>query len=108
MLRVLSLYSWPGNVRELRNIMERLGILRAGQEIQPEDLPRDLATGRKGDGAQGQLVGQEISLEDVERAHIEAVLKRENWHQGRAAETLGISPKTLYRKIRGYGLARPE
>jgi DNA-binding NtrC family response regulator len=97
----------PGNVRELRNIMERLAILRSGQEIQPQDLPRDLAHGRRTDGG-GALVGQDVSLENLERAHIEAVLKRENWHQGRAADTLGISAKTLYRKIRTYGLERPD
>jgi two-component system response regulator AtoC len=105
-LETLSAYQWPGNVRELRNIMERLAILRAGQEIRPQDLPRDLAHGRRSDGG-AVLVGQDVSLEDLERAHIEAVLKRENWHQGRAADTLGISAKTLYRKIRTYGLERP-
>lgn len=105
-LDALSSYHWPGNVRELRNIMERLAILRAGQEIRPQDLPRDVSHGRRADGG-GSLVGQDVSLEDLERAHIEAVLKREDWHQGRAAETLGISAKTLYRKIRTYGLERP-
>jgi DNA-binding NtrC family response regulator len=106
-LESLIVYSWPGNVRELRNVMERLAILRAGEEIQPDDLPRDLTTGRKADGSTGPVVGQSISLEEVERAHIQAVLQRENWHQGRTADTLGISAKTLYRKIRTYGLERP-
>jgi DNA-binding NtrC family response regulator len=107
-LETLVQYSWPGNVRELRNIMERLAILRAGEEIRPQDLPRDLTGGPKSDGASSSLVGQSVSLEDVERAHIEAVLQREDWHQGRTADTLGISPKTLYRKIRAYGLERPR
>ena len=93
-LEALGAYHWPGNVRELRNIMERLAILRAGQEIQPQDLPRDVSSGRRGDGG-GSMIGQDVSLENLERAHIEAVLKKENWHQGRAAETLGISAKTL-------------
>jgi DNA-binding NtrC family response regulator len=107
-LEALLSYSWPGNVRELRNVMERLAILCAGQEIKAPDLPRDLAQPRRTDGAGPTLVGQPISLEELERAHIEAVLSRENWHQGNAAETLGISPKTLYRKIRSYGLERPN
>ncbi|UCC74113.1 MAG: sigma-54-dependent Fis family transcriptional regulator [Gemmatimonadota bacterium] len=107
-LDVLVAYHWPGNVRELRNIMERLAILCAGQEIRPQDLPRDLVQGRRTDGGGTSTVGQDISLEDLERAHIEAVLKRENWHQGRTADTLGISAKTLYRKIRTYGLERPD
>jgi DNA-binding NtrC family response regulator len=46
-------------------------------------------------------------LDEVERRHIARVLDREDWHQGRAATALGISPKTLYRKIRQYGFHRP-
>lgn len=47
-------------------------------------------------------------LEDVERRHIAAVLAQVQWHQGRAARILRISPKTLYRKIRAYGFRRPR
>ncbi|KPK61938.1 MAG: hypothetical protein AMS21_08500 [Gemmatimonas sp. SG8_38_2] len=108
-LETLIEYSWPGNVRELRNVMERLAILRAGEEIRPQDLPRDLTTDQRSNGdSSADLVGESVSLEDLERAHIQAVLNRENWHQGRTAETLGISAKTLYRKIREYGLERPR
>jgi two-component system response regulator AtoC len=105
-METLVAYHWPGNVRELRNIMERLAILCAGQEIRNPDLPRDLSQ-RRADGGGASIVGHDVSLEDLERAHIEALLKRENWHQGRTADTLGISAKTLYRKIRAYGLERP-
>ena len=108
-LKTLLEYSWPGNVRELRNVMERLAILRAGEEIRPQDLPRDFISEPRGDGGDSStLLGQSISLEELERAHIEAVLRRENWHQGRTADTLGISPKTLYRKIRTYSLEKPR
>jgi DNA-binding NtrC family response regulator len=48
-----------------------------------------------------------LSLQEVERRHIAAVLQRTNWHQGRAASLLGISAKTLYRKIREFGFERP-
>ena len=106
-LEALAKYSWPGNVRELKNVMERLAILRAGEEIRIEDLPRDLAQTPGENGSGSSLVGDSVSLEDLERAHIEAVLRKENWHQGNTAETLGISAKTLYRKIRTYGLERP-
>ncbi len=107
-LEALAKYSWPGNVRELKNVMERLAILRAGEEIRIEDLPRDLAQAPGENGSGSSLVGDSVSLEDLERAHIEAVLRKENWHQGNTAETLGISAKTLYRKIRTYGLERPS
>lgn len=48
-----------------------------------------------------------VPLDEVERRHIAAVLARVDWHQGRAAQLLGISAKTLYRKIREYGFRRP-
>jgi DNA-binding NtrC family response regulator len=48
-----------------------------------------------------------LTLAEVERRHISATLERTGWHQGRAADALGISVKTLYRKIRAYGLQRP-
>jgi DNA-binding NtrC family response regulator len=49
-----------------------------------------------------------MPLDEVERRHIAMVLEAEGWHQGRAADILGISPKTLYRKIREYGMQRPS
>jgi len=48
-----------------------------------------------------------VTLEELERRHVASVLNQTNWHQGRAADILGISPKTLYRKIREYGFQRP-
>lgn len=48
-----------------------------------------------------------LTLAEVEKRHIAAALARTNWHQGRAAVELGISVKTLYRKIREYGFRRP-
>lgn len=48
-----------------------------------------------------------LTLAEVERRHIVATLERLGWHQGRAADALGISVKTLYRKIRLYGFQRP-
>jgi DNA-binding NtrC family response regulator len=59
---------------------------------------------RRGDAPAG---GSALTLEAVERRHIAAILAREGWHQGHAADLLGISAKTLYRKIREYGLKRP-
>jgi DNA-binding NtrC family response regulator len=49
-----------------------------------------------------------LRLADLERRHIEAVLKQTHWHRGRAAALLGISNKTLYRKIREYGFTPPS
>ncbi len=52
-------------------------------------------------------VAPPLTLAEMERRHIAAALERTGWHQGRAAGELGISVKTLYRKIRVYGLQRP-
>ena len=53
-------------------------------------------------------VTKPFAFEELERRHIEAVLTQTKWHQGKAAEVLGISSKTLYRKIREYGFRRPR
>jgi DNA-binding NtrC family response regulator len=101
----LEAYSWPGNVRELRNVIERAVLLASGGVITRNDLP--LAThAPHANGADTEA--QQFTLADLERRHIEAILARANWHQGRAATQLGISSKTLYRKIREYGFVRPR
>jgi DNA-binding NtrC family response regulator len=107
--QVLRRYAWPGNVREVKNVMERVAILSAGPEITALDLPVDLRAGGAAAGSAGRTpVGAAVPLDDVEKEHIAAVLRRTSWHQGQAAKILGISPKTLYRKIREYGLQRPS
>jgi len=100
----LERYPWPGNVRELRNVMERAVLLATAGVVRTADLPL-AATGPA--APVSRAAEPLVSLEQVERQHIEAVLRYVNWHQGRAAEVLGISPKTLYRKIREYGFRRP-
>lgn len=57
---------------------------------------------------EAHLVADVPTLEELERVHIRYVLDRVRWHQGRAAAVLGISSKTLYRKIRQYGFQRPH
>ncbi|MEO5568502.1 MAG: helix-turn-helix domain-containing protein, partial [Gemmatimonadaceae bacterium] len=94
-LAALEEYSWPGNVRELRTVIERAVAGAHGAEIKPGDLAALLTTGGE--------VGTPVRLADLERRHIEVVLQQTQWHRGRAAALLGISAKTLYRKIREYG-----
>ena len=105
-LAALESYPWPGNVRELRDVIERSapqaidGIIHAASlSLAPTGLPQVPRVPGSADIA--------LPLEQVERDHIEAVLTDVGWHQGRAAEILGISPKTLYRKIRQFGFQRP-
>ena len=98
-LSTLEHYGWPGNVRELQHAVQRAVILSSGDEIQPEDLPSEV---RAGEAKSSPTHG---SLEDMERQHIMATLKQVGGHRAKAAALLGIDPKTLYRKILGYGIS---
>jgi DNA-binding NtrC family response regulator len=104
-MEALQTYRWPGNVRELRNVIERAVLLANGGVIYEHDLPLQTSTGS---GDTRSPSGAGLTLAELERRHIESVLNRSNWHQGRAASVLGISSKTLYRKIREYGFLRPK
>jgi len=94
-LNVLAGYSWPGNVRELQNVVHRTLLLSHEDMIEECDLPADLVSCRK-EGSR--------RLVDVEKEHILTVLSEADGHRGRAAEILGIDPKTLYRKLQDYGV----
>jgi DNA-binding NtrC family response regulator len=98
-LQCLEVYPWPGNVRELQHVIQRAVILCAGDEIQPQDLPAEV---REGQRSTTPTTG---SLEGIERQHIITILKQVGGHRAKAAALLGIDPKTLYRKILGYGIS---
>jgi len=98
----LAGYAWPGNVRELRAVLARVAALPAAGAVRAPELQAVLAAGALGADGSG------ATLAELERAHIETMLVRAGWHQGRAAEALGISTKTLYRKMREYGFTRPR
>jgi two-component system response regulator HydG len=102
-LELLVRHRWPGNVRELEKAIERAVVLSASELIQAEDLPPSVQGGTEagGGGPQGR------TLADVEKAHILATLHAHGWNQAHAAEELGISRSTLWRKLREYGIG-PE
>jgi DNA-binding NtrC family response regulator len=103
-LEALHSYGWPGNVRELENVMERAVILTGGSAITADVIP--LQGGRS--AAQPQAVPAPkpamVALEEMERHHIEAVLKGNNYNKSRTAEILAISRRTLDRRIAEFGL----
>jgi two-component system response regulator HydG len=102
-LRALQTYEWPGNVRELENVIERASIIRENDCITLRDLP-DMVKSPAGDISVTGLVGGQVSLEDLEKAHILQVLESVGGHKKRAAEILKINPSTLYRKLLRYGM----
>lgn len=90
-------YHWPGNIRELRNVIERGVILSEAGVITENALPRELSLQAEGES-------DFLSLEAVEREHIAKVLACFGNNRTLAATALGISRKTLYRKIHEYNL----
>ena len=103
--RVLIAYDWPGNVRQLRNVVENMVVLTTGDKITLEDLPPEIYTppgGSTGDVAVQGLVG--MSIQDAEKELIRNTLKMVSGNREQAADILGIGERTLYRKIKEYGL----
>jgi DNA-binding NtrC family response regulator len=101
---VLESHSWPGNVRELRNVLERALIAAAGDEIEPGDLPDFRDTGGPDRGSFQPAARTPLALEDREREAILEALEQSDGHRERAAKLLGISVRTLYNRLRQYGI----
>jgi two-component system response regulator HydG len=105
--KVLLGYPWPGNVRELRNVIESMVVMDADGILDADDLSEELqqaAASGKGIGLAGvdSLVGK--SLEEIERHYIVETLRLTNGNREEAAGHLGIGERTLYRKLKEYGI----
>ena len=96
-MEMLNDYSWPGNVRELENVVERAVILCDSEQIGTEDLSIAADAALKGKSGQP-------SLEEWEREYILRVLKEAGGNQSKASQILGIDRKTLYLKLKKYGI----
>jgi two-component system response regulator HydG len=101
-LKALMAYRWPGNVRELRNVVETMVALATGGVLDAELLPPEIhgAAGKDAAGADGRLP----TLQEAERQLIARALAASRGNRLEAARTLGIGERTLYRKIKEYGL----
>jgi DNA-binding NtrC family response regulator len=107
-LAALMGYSWPGNVRQLRNVVENMVVMSADQpEIDVSALPAEVRPSGAG-SAPGATAGMDnlvgMSLQQAEVELIRNTLKMTNDNREQAAKILGIGERTLYRKIREYGL----
>jgi len=105
-VNLLMAYGWPGNVRELRNTIEKMVVLARGDRLTARDIPPNIKSearrGGDGDVSGGLAVAPESSLADAEKAMIYAAIKQQGGNRTKAAEALGISRRTLHRKLRQY------
>jgi transcriptional regulator with GAF, ATPase, and Fis domain len=98
----LQAHDWPGNIRELENVVERAMIRSTGDTLQLDEGSTEHAPALRNDSS--------TTLEDVQRAHIESVLRECNWRingKQNAAERLGVHPNTLRFRMRKLGIVRP-
>ena len=120
-LRALVAYPWPGNLRELRNVVIRAAILAPGHLLQVEDLDLPRATILEMPSRQGPILNESMrshedadyhdgpapgsALDEMEKRMILDALRKTDGHHQRAAEMLGISRRTLSRKLKVYETA---
>jgi DNA-binding NtrC family response regulator len=115
-VEALKAFSWTGNVRQLRNCLERAVLLADNGQITPKELPPEVVyrserpqvsvsyTAQNSGSVGAFHNASTTNLRDVERQQILTALEKTGWHRGKTAELLGISPSTLYRRLREYGL----
>ena len=111
-LKAMAAYDWPGNVRELRFAVERAALLAEGETIETEDLPPEVLDDARPRGGGDELDGGDEDEDDddasedsgLDRERVVEALEKARWRRGKAAEILGVSPRTLYRWMRRLGL----
>jgi DNA-binding NtrC family response regulator len=104
---LLLKYQWPGNIRELRDVVKSI-VLVAEDFIEFKHLPLNIqvAVDERKEARPGDYLHEVISraTEDIERKMILQSLQDTDWNHLRAAKALGVDPKTLYRKLKEYGI----
>jgi two-component system nitrogen regulation response regulator NtrX len=111
-LKTLEQYGWPGNIRELRNIVERLMIMSAGQEIKVEDIPPAIlnAIGARSASAATSALATPLEFGDnykdakdaFERAYLKAQLEKNQWNVSKTAEVIKLERSNLHKKIKQF------
>ena len=99
---MLSAYGWPGNIRELRNLVERMVVLARGSMLDVKDIPAQVREAVSGGGE--VRVDADLTVDEMEKRMIIQALEKTGGNRTRAAEKLGISRRTLHRKLNQYGI----
>ena len=95
----LQRYQWPGNVRELQHTIERAVILSERDIINPDDLHLNIS-----DVSNSDLQLDDFNLENIEKMVIRKTISKHGGNLSRAAEELGLTRASLYRRLEKYGL----
>jgi two-component system response regulator HydG len=105
-LAAMQAYRWPGNVRELENVIERCTILARGETITAALLPFRHGGPPRSPGA--PPAPPALNLREAERGQVLRALQETAWNKSRAAQLLGITRKTLDRKIKDFQLTQAD
>lgn len=103
-MQALMAYDWPGNVRQLMNATQNMLILAEGDRVEPRHLPPEIAERSDADNDGEQHVPAGMSLDQLEKQAIRNALRIHAGNREAAAKMLGIGERTLYRKLKEYGL----
>jgi DNA-binding NtrC family response regulator len=111
-IAALENYAWPGNVRELENILEGVFVRVAGKAIEKKFLPPEILSGAGAEGFAPDSLGAAgagsfptgLPLDEVEKSYLLSELARCGGNKSKAAKSLKIGIKTLYRKLEAYGM----
>ena len=105
-MKALEDYDWPGNVRQLRNVIEKMVVLASGPKLTVDDIPEEIKSASTPNAAAAeplptaQVDGE--TLADAEKRQIMAALSAAGNNKSKAAEALGISRRTLHRKLKEW------
>ncbi|MDP3289139.1 MAG: sigma 54-interacting transcriptional regulator, partial [Methyloversatilis sp.] len=111
-MRALQAHAFPGNVRELRNVLERASLLCDGEEIGTQHLDEEVRVGCTGPARRNATDGQPVEgeaavdLEEAQRQMLARVVRNHTGSRHELARKLGISERTLYRRLRALGIAQ--
>jgi transcriptional regulator with GAF, ATPase, and Fis domain len=103
-MELLKTYNWPGNIRELENVIERAVITCTRKVVTVDDLPKNIIDSAKKETDSKVVVEIGSTMDDIEKRIIAETLSYTKGDKKHASEILGITRKTLYRKLRGYNL----